>query len=394
MARRVFLHVGSPKTGTTFLQQVLWSHREGLRDQRILLPGSSIEHHFRACLDVREVTPPGAWRQLTDEINVWDGDAVISHELFAPATAQQVDRALGMLDDATVHVVVTARDLVRQIPAEWQEHLKHRQTFSFPDFVHAIRHHGRNARWFWRVQDIPEVLDRWGHGLPRNQVHVVTVPAAGAAADDLWKRFADLVGIDSSGFDLTARTNSSVRAEQAELLRQFNLRLGDRLPMPEPYAEMAKDLLAHDILAGRPGTRFGLLGDDHSYAVARSKELVAGLERLGVDVVGSLQELVPGEAAAATVSSDAEVSTEAVLDESIEALAQTLQRFREHRERERQLRDALAEVRAERDRLRHAMQYRPIRHLLVAQSQRRSWLHSMYRLYITLRSTLPARHRS
>ena len=70
----------------------------------------------------------GAWDKLVDEMAAWHGDSIVSHELFAPATAEQAARAIAKLDFAEVHVVVTARDLARQIPAEWQEHLKHRST--------------------------------------------------------------------------------------------------------------------------------------------------------------------------------------------------------------------------------------------------------------------------
>ena len=40
-ATRVFLHIGEPKTGTTFLQQVMWSNRAELAAQGVVLPG----HH-------------------------------------------------------------------------------------------------------------------------------------------------------------------------------------------------------------------------------------------------------------------------------------------------------------------------------------------------------------
>ncbi len=39
VASRVFLHVGLPKTGTTFLQTTMWANRRQLRKQRPALPG-------------------------------------------------------------------------------------------------------------------------------------------------------------------------------------------------------------------------------------------------------------------------------------------------------------------------------------------------------------------
>jgi hypothetical protein len=377
------MHVGSPKTGTTFLQEILWAHRQQLRDQGVLLPGTGFGAHFRASLDVRHdarrASGPeavaGAWKKLVDEMSSWDGDSIVSHELFAAATAEQADEAVAALEGAEVHVLVTARDLVRQIPAEWQEHVKHRSTLTFTEFVDAVRNHRPEARWFWRVQDTADVLERWGHSLSRDQVHVITVPPLGSGMGELWQRFAGLIGIDDSDFDMAAaRPNTSLRAEQVELLRRLNTRLGERLPFPGTYPSVVKSFLAHQVLAGRDGTKFGLLGDDVDYAIARSKELVSKLEQMGVTVSGDLQELVPAEDPGLEISGDAQVSSAAVLDEALESLIQVLEKLARRQD-----------VKAERDRLLHDVQYRPIRHLLIGQSMRREWLWKLRSRYWRMR---------
>jgi hypothetical protein len=361
VAKRVFLHVASTKTGTTFLQRVMWSHRRLLLDQGILLPGAGISDHFRAAIDVREqphlIRDPSAavhaWDRLVEEIAGWDGDAVVSHELFAPASADQAAAAIAKLGEAEVHVVLTSRDLARQIPAEWQEHLKHRSVLAFPEFVQTVRSDSErgpfspNGYYFWDEQDVPRVVERWGSGLPRDRVHVVTVPPPGARGEELWARFSGLVGIDDRGFDPAgARSNSSLRAEQAELLRRLNTRLGGRLPLPGPYPEMVKEVLAHRILADRDGTRFGVVGDDLAYARKRSMEMVARLRDLHIDVVGDLAELVP-ELRERGVSGDAVVPPERVLDEAVEALAEVLDRLSAERTRRQRLRVELDEARAQ-----------------------------------------------
>ena len=44
MAERLFLHVGLPKSGTTYLQAVLAENKQRLRDRaRVLYPGASWE---------------------------------------------------------------------------------------------------------------------------------------------------------------------------------------------------------------------------------------------------------------------------------------------------------------------------------------------------------------
>ncbi len=53
--RRVFVHIGEPKTGTTFLQQVMWRNRAELAAQGVVLPGHHPQDHFRASQDLRGI---------------------------------------------------------------------------------------------------------------------------------------------------------------------------------------------------------------------------------------------------------------------------------------------------------------------------------------------------
>ena len=130
------------------------------------------------------------------------GTAIISHEILASASRQQAARALESLghgDGAEVHVVLSVRDLVRQVPAEWQENVKHRRTIRYGDFLRQIRdpqREGRIASWFWSVQELPAILDRWAAELPPERVHVITVPPSGGDPGLLWSRFSRVFGLD------------------------------------------------------------------------------------------------------------------------------------------------------------------------------------------------------
>ncbi|UUZ61014.1 hypothetical protein [Nocardioides sp. B-3] len=44
--KKVLLHVGTPKTGTSYLQDVLFRNRESLRAQGILYPADRFDGHF------------------------------------------------------------------------------------------------------------------------------------------------------------------------------------------------------------------------------------------------------------------------------------------------------------------------------------------------------------
>jgi len=363
MPERVFLHVGSPKTGTTFLQHVVWSGRQTALDNGLLLPLQTFNDHFLASVDLRQKAAKGRfpgravdmWKRLAAEARTWDGDVLVSHELFAGASAAQAETAVTSFGDAEVHVIVTARDLERQIPAEWQEHIKHRSTSTFSEFIDAVRTRGAESSWFWTVQDTADVCRRWGAQLPRENVHVVTGPQGTADPGLLWRRFAAILGLESVEFDLGSPANTSLHAEQAELLRRVNAQLGPRLPLPGPYPSVVKDVLAQSLLTNRPGTAFGLTGDDRKYAVMRSQQIVDELVDLGVDVSGDLAELVPPDeppVGRTVIERPDSISDSVLLEESLEALTGLLERLRVQRARNDRL---AAQTRA------HAVRRRLIR---------------------------------
>ena len=54
----VYLHIGAPKTGTTFLQDVMWHHREQLADAGVRFSRRRYGDHFQASLDLLQAAEP------------------------------------------------------------------------------------------------------------------------------------------------------------------------------------------------------------------------------------------------------------------------------------------------------------------------------------------------
>ena len=125
----------------------------------------------------------GEWGRLMDRVRRHDGTVIVSHEILAGARPAQVRKAMAALEGSEVHLVYSARDLARQIPAEWQEGIKHRRRRSFARFLTQVQNARRSnpTMWFWRAQGLPDVLTRWGDGLPPDRIHLVTVPQAVSA---------------------------------------------------------------------------------------------------------------------------------------------------------------------------------------------------------------------
>jgi hypothetical protein len=302
--RRVYLHIGAPKTGTTYLQAVCGRNRDALRSRGIEYPEAFGDAHHKAVWDLRE-TPDqregtkgieGSWGRLVEIVNGADGDVLLSSEHFVFALRPQVERAVSSLD-GEVHVIYTARDLGRQVPAVWQERIKNQKTVAYHEFVRAvIDGSGPGAKSFWGAQDAARALDRWATastGISADRVHVVTAPPPGSARTLLWDRFASVLGLSASDFDATGAgaANESLSMLQTELLRRYNLRHAEGVPWPQYRRIMRRQL---DVLAAiDDGRKVALTPDEQQFFATRAREICDAVQDAGYDVVGDLADLVP-----------------------------------------------------------------------------------------------------
>ena len=348
MSERVLLHVGTPKTGTSYLQDVLFRNRVKLLASGISYPAERFDAHFLAALDLMrmpwgglQAEAIGAWDELAAAVRRAPGTAIISHEILATASRSQVKRALesvGYGSGTEVHVILSVRDLVRQIPAEWQENVKHRAGLSYRDFLDRIQDPGRASRigsWFWGVQEIPDILNRWGHDLPPEHVHLVTVPPPGEP-ELLWKRFSTAFGLDGVDLDLEAeRVNPSLGVPEIALIRRINRRANKDLH-PVDYRPLVRELLAHQTLSRRTSSpRLALPPDVHPWVQELSRSWVEEIGRRGYDVVGELDDLLGAPAVTEYADPDRPAERQ-VADAAVDAIkALLLENARLRREEER-----------------------------------------------------------
>jgi hypothetical protein len=332
---RVFLHIGEPKTGTTFLQQVMWRNRGELAAQGVVLPGHHPQDHYRASQDLRGIPKlasdpagswSGEWEILARQAQQAPRVAVISHELFSAADEPEAERAVRSLQPAEVHVVLTVRDMATLLPAEWQETVKHRNARGFQDWLEDVIDResysaDRRQWWFWRVHDTRAILDIWAACVPAERIHVITTPPRGSENGLLWQRFASLLGVDPASVDITrARANSSLGLPEIEFLRRLNEVLPDEVP-DWFYMWNVKEAVAHRALAARPRDgRLVLPADRDDWARKQAETLITALGDSSYDLIGALDELKPaGPAPAAESAESAASPAERVLDAAVQA---------------------------------------------------------------------------
>ncbi|TNM37547.1 hypothetical protein FHP29_17230 [Nocardioides albidus] len=304
MAQRVVLHVGTMKSGTSFLQNVLGENKAELATRGVLFPGRRWRRQVRA---VKELIahggpgqPPmpagGLWQQMVEEIRAWPGTAVVSMEYLAPRDEQQIGRIRASFPESRVEAVVTCRDLARNVPAMWLESVQNGGVTGWDEFVAALgarKDPTGSANRFWRHQDVPAIAGRWAKGLDRGAVSLVTVPPPGAPGDLLWRRFAEVLGIDPQGIALDVRSNPSIDLPSALVLLELNRRLrAGGQGLPAYYDRLVKHQLSKRGLSLREGGG-QRLGYDDAWVRAKGEDQVARLRKAKHRVVGDLEELRP-----------------------------------------------------------------------------------------------------
>lgn len=310
----IYLHIGIPKSGTTYLQTLLYHNRSTLARNGVLWPGRRWSDQVHAVTDLLDASPhgyrapevEGAWSRCVAEVLAWEGHAaVMSMEWLTSARPRMIRRILRSFAPHEVRVILTERDFARTVPAVWQESMQNSRTWTWQDYLADVtaedpRQSFAGRRLFAR-HDAARVLRKWGRVIPPDRMSLVTVPPAGSDPGLLWERFAQAVGLDPADYetDLGAR-NGSLGAASAEVMRRVNIATHERGLTWAEAGFTLKRVLAKEVLALRTShePKITLPAAHRAWAEEQATRIIAGLEDLGVRVFGDLCDLMPaGESA-------------------------------------------------------------------------------------------------
>ncbi len=346
MSGRIFIHVGLQKTGTSYLQSIVFASVEQLGAQGVAVVPPTKRGTFHLMLDVRgryrDFDPPGVAAAVEDFAVTLAATtapvALVSEESLAPADEEQIARLLRACGAREVHVVVTLRDLARQIPSAWQESLKAGASESFDAYLKKLR---RNedvpGHALWRQKDVPALIGAWARHVPSERIHVVTVPPPGSDPSLLLERFCEVLGVDAFRLEReVVRKNEGLKHVGAEVLRRVNEQLAPTHRKRDVYGDVGKRYLSTQILAQQDGERIEIPERHREWTQGVSRRHIDHLAARGVDVVGDLADLYPGLEAFSTRPPPSETE---VSDVATKALAIVIG---DEMERRRSVRSAMA----------------------------------------------------
>ena len=234
MVDRVVLHIGTMKSGTTYLQRVM--------DTGILesVGGFYVGGSFKAQAWAVDKLPrqakgrlPAAWHDLAAKVQRRDGTAFFSHEFLSFAPQGRARQIVESFDGTPVEVLLTVRDQHTAMPAQWQTFVRNRGTDPWDTYVRrldTIRGGGRRRAprspavlRFRRAQYVPDIVARWRSQPGVSSVGVVVVPAPGSPPQVLWQRFCEAAKIEApEPPQAVTRHNESLGYASCELLRRLN----------------------------------------------------------------------------------------------------------------------------------------------------------------------------
>jgi hypothetical protein len=294
--KRLFLHLGPPKTGTTFVQGLLGDNAMSLRQQQILVSVNQADHH-NAANELLATTGPrgrripiGALDKLGHAITGFHGDAVFSSERYSLLQAPEARRFQEAFATRQLHAVFTVRDPAALLPGRWQERIKNGGVESWSEFCQRVATQPGFLRAMIRIL---APLEAWTDVLPADRIHIVTVPGAGADDTLLLKRFCHVIGADIQGLTTADGThaNQSMDLVGTELVRRLNIEHGSEL---SPYARHSeiKTFLAEEVLAERPqASKPKVTLEAFHAARAQTEELTRLIREGGYRIIGDLADL-------------------------------------------------------------------------------------------------------
>lgn len=372
--RRAYIHIGAPKTGSTYLQGVLWRNKEALREAGLHVLGENRGDHYRAGSDLRDM-PFDPNDPRLDWTGAWDiicsmaahssaPSVIVSDEHLASLSDDQVRRAVEGLAPREVHIVYAARGLAGLLPSEWQEYVKHGSKLDYATWTTRVLTTPKRGpgRWFWKVHDPAGVVRRFGSHVPLERIHVITMPPPSAGPDELWHRFAGVLRVDPAvATDFDVAGNTSLGWTETEVLRRVNQALPEEFPRWH-YIALTRDLLAVKVLSEHSSKGKPSLPEELQEVMARrERRIMKGLTSSGCDIVGDVGELAPPSSSRAA---SPEPTAEEIGDTAVDAVAGLLVHMARRRDTQR------ANAHGMRDRLQADPKVRRLRGRLISWSER------------------------
>ncbi|MEY3168280.1 MAG: hypothetical protein RLY44_260 [Actinomycetota bacterium] len=191
--KRLIIHPGFHKSGTTALQESFALNRPLLRENGIFYPpiGSKAHHRVAWALTQRpwgwnrrggERTPEKYWDRMSSRINGAKEETVIlSSEFFSEIDGERIRKIRSEIKGRDIQILFTLRPLAKLLPSSYQQYLKYGITVEYEDWLHAILDKPGESKvspTFWKRHSHGKVVARWVDIFGKSNVTLLIVNEA------------------------------------------------------------------------------------------------------------------------------------------------------------------------------------------------------------------------
>jgi hypothetical protein len=322
------LHIGPHKTGTTALQSAFHAHRADLETQGVHYTGPNRQpmgaaHAITGApspYSDGKAPPIGRWNDLVGEVRgARAARVVISSEGFADAEPSGIARVVGDLDASRLQVVLTLRPLAAILPSQWQQYVQGGMTLAYEDWLRAMFDAPGNVTpGFWHRHRHDALVNRWAAAAGAD--HVTVIVGDERDHERQLRVFECLLGLREGTLVPEANLgNRSLTWPEVESLRAFNAAfraegLGTQLHTKVVRFGSAELLKQRTPAPGEPRIQTPAWALERAAAI--QAEIVDGIAKSGVRVLGDLAALAgaPAFAGAPARAADASAAPPAAYD--------------------------------------------------------------------------------
>ena len=303
--KKLIIHPGFHKTGTTALQHALSEARDELGAAGFNYPHTAGHAHHRAAWVIIEktwgwkkrggrFTQPIEWRKLERKLNGSNKSAIISSEFFSEASPAQLQKLQELVKKREIQIVFTWRPLPFMLASSYQQYLKYGVKASYDQWLHSVFDVPGEAMLtpsFWKRNLHGDVIAAWCDAFGPENVSIICVDES--HPNYLYDTFAQVAGIPAGLVKepVHKELNRSLTFTEASLLLEIN----------KTYPK-DRDWDSYEIFI-RKGNIRALTGSESAdpsdekimtpeWAITAAAEInaknVAKIKTLGVEIIGDI----------------------------------------------------------------------------------------------------------
>ena len=305
MAKKIIVHAGFHKTGTTAIQSSFFAATKELGEAGITYPQVGGKAHHKAIYSLMGKTwgwedrggvlaTDKKWRDFIKQVKRAKSTALISSEFLCELTEEQIARFKKDLGCSDVTIYFTLRPLLKIIPSAYQQHLKIGIKSNYEKWLHSILDEpgvSTITPSFWIRHMHGDVLAKWVEHFGRENVIVIVVDEK--KPEFMYQEFNNLLSLKLGLLkpQLDQDSNRSLTLDEITLLNTINKKFSKKRSWHD-YETFIRNgsikYLTNKVVPDPEAAR--LLTPQWAVDIAKnvSKRNVEQIKLLGIKIIGDL----------------------------------------------------------------------------------------------------------